>query len=217
MQSPQRCNSTKSSGRTSTIWRALPPGRVLGQRRLACDQASSAFSTGCQPFLRPCATGGSTSWRPTNLAALCTPRSLNRRCSVRGGRSTRLASSSSIPRRRTSSATGTRAQEDAVAFLRLETGQSPHDRALTELVGELTTRSQDFARRWAKHNVKAHRTGVKHLRHPVVGDLHLPYEALDLSADVSLRINVYTPEPDSDEQSKLALLASWSQAPAISQ
>lgn len=107
--------------------------------------------------------------------------------------------------------------EDAVAFLRLETGQSPHDRALTELVGELTTRSQDFARRWAKHNVKAHRTGVKHLRHPVVGDLHLPYEALDLSADVSLRINVYTPEPDSDEQSKLALLASWSQAPAISQ
>lgn len=105
--------------------------------------------------------------------------------------------------------------DDAVAFLRSEAGRSPQDRALTDLIGELTTRSKDFAVRWAKHDVRLHRTGVKRLRHPLVGELDLPYEALELSADAGLRLNVYTPEPDSPEQQALALLASWSQtAPA---
>lgn len=99
--------------------------------------------------------------------------------------------------------------DDAVAFLRSEAGRSPHDRVLTELIGELTTRSQEFATRWARHDVKFHRTGIKRLRHPVVGELNLPYEALELAADHGLRINVYTPEPDSPEQQALALLASW--------
>jgi transcriptional regulator with XRE-family HTH domain len=101
--------------------------------------------------------------------------------------------------------------DDAVAFLRSEAGRAPQDRALTALIGELSTRSQDFAVRWAKHEVKFHRTGIKRLRHPLVGELNLPYEAMDLSADAGLRLNVYTPEPDSPEQQALALLASWSQ------
>jgi hypothetical protein len=37
------------------------------------------------------------------------------------------------------------------------------------LVGELSTRSEDFRTRWAAHNVRLHRTGVKHKHHPVVG------------------------------------------------
>lgn len=99
--------------------------------------------------------------------------------------------------------------DDAVAFLRSEAGRSPHDRVLVDLIGELTTRSKEFAVRWAKHDVKFHRTGVKRLRHPLVGELNLPYEALELAADPGLRLNVYTPEPDSPEQQALALLASW--------
>ncbi|MFE9812310.1 helix-turn-helix domain-containing protein [Streptomyces sp. NPDC005548] len=99
--------------------------------------------------------------------------------------------------------------DDSVAFLRAETGRAPHDKALTDLVGELTTRSDDFARRWARHDVKTHRTGTKNLHHPLVGDLALPYEAMDLPADPGLRLNFYTPEPDSREQEALALLASW--------
>lgn len=99
--------------------------------------------------------------------------------------------------------------DDAVAFLRSEAGRSPHDRVLVDLVGELTTRSKEFAVRWAKHDVKFHRTGVKRLRHPLVGELNLPYEAMELSADPGLRLNVYTPEPDSPEQEALVLLASW--------
>ncbi|MFD5818421.1 helix-turn-helix domain-containing protein [Streptomyces sp. NPDC127038] len=98
---------------------------------------------------------------------------------------------------------------DSVAFLRTETGRAPHDRALTDLVGELTTKSEEFARRWARHDVKFHRSGVKKLRHPLVGDLALPYEAMDLPADPGLRLNFYTPEPDSREREALVLLAGW--------
>jgi hypothetical protein len=99
--------------------------------------------------------------------------------------------------------------DDAVAFLRTEVGRAPNDRALTELVGELSTRSSEFAKRWAAHNVKFHRAGLKRLRHPLVGELELPYEAMELSADAALRLNVYTPEPDSAAQEQLNLLANW--------
>jgi transcriptional regulator with XRE-family HTH domain len=103
--------------------------------------------------------------------------------------------------------------DDSVAFLRSEAGRSPHDRVLTELIGELSTRSQEFATRWAKHDVKFHRSGIKRLRHPFVGELALPYEAMDLPADPGLRLNIYTPQPDSPEHEALALLASWTQIP----
>lgn len=99
--------------------------------------------------------------------------------------------------------------DDSVAFLRTETGRAPHDRALTDLIGELTTRSEDFARRWARHDVKFHRSGVKNLHHPLVGDLALPYEAMELPSDPGLRLNFYTPEPDSPAREALGLLASW--------
>ncbi|WP_335983924.1 helix-turn-helix transcriptional regulator [Streptomyces sp. CA2R106] len=105
-----------------------------------------------------------------------------------------------------------KAADDSVAFLRTETGRAPHDRALTDLVGELTTRSDEFARRWARHDVKFHRSGLKRLHHPLVGDLALPYEALDLPSDPGLRLNAYTPEPDSPEQEALGLLAAWAGA-----
>jgi transcriptional regulator with XRE-family HTH domain len=101
------------------------------------------------------------------------------------------------------------AADDSVAFLRSETGRSPHDRVLTDMIGELSTRSTEFAVRWARHDVKFHRTGIKRLHHPLVGEMNLPYEAMELAADPGLRINVYTPEPDSPEQQALALLASW--------
>lgn len=102
-----------------------------------------------------------------------------------------------------------RAADDSVAFLRSETGRAPHDKALTDLIGELSTKSDEFARRWARHDVKFHRAGIKHLHHPLVGDLALPYEAMDLPADPGLRINVYTPEPDSHDQEAIGLLAGW--------
>ncbi|GAA2481375.1 helix-turn-helix transcriptional regulator [Winogradskya humida] len=108
-----------------------------------------------------------------------------------------------------------KAAADSVAFLRTETGRSPHDRGLTDLIGELCTRSDEFARRWARHDVKFQHSGVKRLHHPLAGDLALPYEALDLPADPGLRITVYSPGPGSPERQALDLLAGWTGSTAL--
>jgi transcriptional regulator with XRE-family HTH domain len=102
---------------------------------------------------------------------------------------------------------------DAVAILRAEAGRDPHDKRLSDLIGELSTRSDEFRVRWAAHNVKFHRTGAKTLHHPVVGDLTLEYEALDLPGDDGQRILVYTAAPQSRSQQALDLLASWATTP----
>jgi transcriptional regulator with XRE-family HTH domain len=101
------------------------------------------------------------------------------------------------------------AANDTVAILRTEAGRTPHDQALTDLVGELSMRSEEFRTRWAAHNVRLHRTGLKDIHHPVVGDLHLMFEALDLPADAGLSLAVYSAEPASPSQDGLNLLASW--------
>lgn len=102
------------------------------------------------------------------------------------------------------------AANDAVAILRAAAGHDPYDRRLSDLIGELSTRSDEFRVRWAAHNVKFHRTGAKELHHPVVGDLTLSFEALELPGDTGQRILVYTAEPGSPSAEALNLLASWS-------
>ncbi len=102
---------------------------------------------------------------------------------------------------------------DAVAILRSEAGRDPYERRLTDLIGELSTRSEEFRVRWAAHDVKFHRTGVKRLHHPLVGDLTLGYEALELAADEGQRLNVYTAEPGTPSDERLQLLASWVSTP----
>jgi transcriptional regulator with XRE-family HTH domain len=102
-----------------------------------------------------------------------------------------------------------RVANDLVAHLRSEAGRNPYDRGLSDLVGELSTRSDEFRTRWAAHNVRFHRTGSKRLHHPVVGDLELSYETMELSADAGLNLTVYTAEAGSSAQQALDLLASW--------
>jgi transcriptional regulator with XRE-family HTH domain len=102
-----------------------------------------------------------------------------------------------------------RQAQDVVAMLRTEAGRSPHDKALSNLIGELSTRSDNFRTWWAAHNVRFHRTGVKRFHHPVVGDLTLTYEALDLAADAGLRISAYSAEPGTASDDALKLLATW--------
>jgi transcriptional regulator with XRE-family HTH domain len=102
---------------------------------------------------------------------------------------------------------------DTVALLRAEAGRDPYDRALSDLIGELSTRSETFRTRWAAHNVRFHRAGIKHLHHPVVGDLMLAYESMELTADQGLRLNAYSAEPGSPSQDALNLLASWTATP----
>lgn len=104
---------------------------------------------------------------------------------------------------------------EAAALLRTMAGENPYDQGLTNLVGELSTRSDLFRTLWAEHNVRQHRTGSKLFHHPVVGDLSLSYESMALTADPGLRLNAYVAEPGSPSAEALALLASWATTPAI--
>jgi MmyB-like transcription regulator ligand binding domain len=103
---------------------------------------------------------------------------------------------------------------DTVAMLRAEAGRDPYDRGLSDLIGELSTRSDQFRVRWAAHNVRIHTTGVKLIRHPVVGDLDLPYESFPIPAEPSQSLLTYTTEPGSPSHDALSLLASWTTSPA---
>ncbi|MFY0407424.1 helix-turn-helix transcriptional regulator [Solicola sp. PLA-1-18] len=103
---------------------------------------------------------------------------------------------------------------DTVAILRAEAGRDPHDRDLSDLVGRLSTRSDDFRVRWAAHDVRIHSDGVKRFRHPVVGDLDLPFETLPLGFDTTSGIVAYTAVPDSASADALSLLASWAASDA---
>lgn len=98
---------------------------------------------------------------------------------------------------------------DAAAMLRLEAGRNPHDRKLIELVGELSTRSELFRQRWASQDVRYHRSGRKRLRHPVVGQLDLDFEAMELPSEPGLQLNVYTAAAGTPTSDALKLLASW--------
>ncbi|GEA87326.1 helix-turn-helix transcriptional regulator [Cellulomonas cellasea] len=102
-----------------------------------------------------------------------------------------------------------RAANDTVALLRAEAGRDPYNRDLTDLIGQLSTRSEDFRHRWAAHNVRIHTSGIKLLHHPVVGDLDLPFESFPLPADPGQSLLVYTAERGSPTQDALQLLASW--------
>jgi transcriptional regulator with XRE-family HTH domain len=106
------------------------------------------------------------------------------------------------------------AADTTVAILRTEAGRDPYNRALTDLVGELATRSDAFRTRWARHDVRLHHTGVKRFRHPVVGDLTVGFNATELAADPGLTLTAYTAEPGSPSAEKLGLLASWA-APTV--
>jgi hypothetical protein len=102
-----------------------------------------------------------------------------------------------------------RIANDGAAMLRLEAGRNPHDPDLIQLVGELSTQSELFRERWASRDVIFHRSGLKRLHHPVVGDLDLNYESMELPSEPGLVMNVYTAPAGSPTADALRMLASW--------
>jgi hypothetical protein len=104
-----------------------------------------------------------------------------------------------------------------VALLCTEAGRDPYERALTDLVGELATRSDAFRTRWASDDVRLHHTGTQRFRHPVVGDLTVGFGGMELPADQGPTLTAYTAEPGSESAQKLALLASWNATPVREQ
>jgi transcriptional regulator with XRE-family HTH domain len=106
------------------------------------------------------------------------------------------------------------AADTCVAILRTEAGRDPHDRWLQDLVGELSTLSEAFRRRWSSHDLRLHGTGTKQFWHTAVGVLDLAYESLDMVSEPGLSLTIYSAEPASPTAERLNLLASWATAPA---
>ncbi|MEV8071597.1 helix-turn-helix transcriptional regulator [Streptomyces pseudogriseolus] len=98
----------------------------------------------------------------------------------------------------------------AVGALRIEAGKNPYDRELSNLIGELSTRSDAFRVLWGAHDVHVFREGTKRFNHPLVGDLELDHESMDLPGDSGLIIAAYSAAPGTAAEDALKLLASWS-------
>jgi hypothetical protein len=98
--------------------------------------------------------------------------------------------------------------DDLVGALRIEAGRDPRDRALSDLIGELSTRSDEFVARWARQNVRLHRSTRKRLHNRVVGEIELTGNALELPGD-DLVVIAYTADPGSPAEDQLRLLAAW--------
>jgi transcriptional regulator with XRE-family HTH domain len=101
----------------------------------------------------------------------------------------------------------------SVAVLRAEAGRNPHDHDLANLIGELSTQSDEFRVRWARHDVGNHDSGVKRLHHPLVGRLELSYEGMTLASDPDLVMFAFTADVGSKSDEALNLLASWTTTP----
>ncbi|SHF26450.1 helix-turn-helix transcriptional regulator [Streptoalloteichus hindustanus] len=98
--------------------------------------------------------------------------------------------------------------EETVAYLRYSAGQQPDDTGMAALVGELSMKSEVFGRLWARHDVRDKAHGSKRLRHPIVGEMTLFYETLELPGDPGLILCTYNAEPGSDSEISLRLLDS---------
>ncbi|KSU64201.1 helix-turn-helix domain-containing protein [Arthrobacter sp. NIO-1057] len=96
-----------------------------------------------------------------------------------------------------------------VAILRTEAARDPHNKEFHDLIGELSTRSAEFRTRWGKHNVRHHGSGVKTFHHPIVGEVTLAFEGMDMESEHGYTLTIYAPEPGSASAERIQLLASW--------
>jgi MmyB-like transcription regulator ligand binding domain len=103
-----------------------------------------------------------------------------------------------------------RIARDSVGALRVEVGKNMHDRELSNLVGELATRSDAFRTLWADHDVHVYLNGTKRIRHPDISELALAHEVMELPGDDGLTMCTYSAEPGSASADGLRLLESWS-------
>jgi transcriptional regulator with XRE-family HTH domain len=99
--------------------------------------------------------------------------------------------------------------EVTVSILRTEAGRDPRSKELHDLIGELGTSSEEFSKLWGEHNVRHHGTGFKTFNHPIVGEMTLAFEGLEMAAEPGLTLTIYTAEPGSPSAERMQLLASW--------
>ncbi|MFF8595234.1 helix-turn-helix transcriptional regulator [Streptomyces sp. NPDC015220] len=105
------------------------------------------------------------------------------------------------------------AADAAAASLRTAAGRNPRDTHLTDLIGELVTRSDAFSNRWSAHDVRLHNSGTKHIRHRDVGDLEFVYEAMQLPDHPGWTLFAYTSAAGSPTEERIRLLGSLASTP----
>ena len=99
--------------------------------------------------------------------------------------------------------------QSVVSHLRTRIGAQPEDPALERLVGELSVRSEEFRRMWARHDVRPRASGgITRIEHPQVGQLELRYEKLAIAGGEGVTLVIYHADPDSSSAHSIQLLAS---------
>lgn len=98
-----------------------------------------------------------------------------------------------------------------VDLLRAEAGRAPYDMELRELIGELSTVSEQFSAYWGSHDILIRHEGRKGLQHPAVGELELTYQSTEipLAQRAWHDLTLCTAEPGTAHEERLRLLASW--------
>jgi PAS domain-containing protein len=95
------------------------------------------------------------------------------------------------------------------AMMRLEAGRDPLNDDLTALIGELSTRSTQFRKDWAGHDVHQHNSGTKSFRHPQVGVIEIAYDVFEMPGQAGLQVVTYSAPAASESAEKFTLLAAW--------
>ncbi|NEA98441.1 helix-turn-helix transcriptional regulator [Streptomyces sp. SID13726] len=101
---------------------------------------------------------------------------------------------------------------NAVAALRASAGTAHEDPLMIATVGELSLRSEEFRRLWARHDFRRKTHESKRFRHPLVGELTLDYESLTVNSAPDQQLVVYQARPGSPSEQALALLGSLAAA-----
>ena len=105
--------------------------------------------------------------------------------------------------------------QETVATLRAAAGADLDDPRLAELIGELSLKSDEFRRLWARHEVREKASGVKRMLHPMVGELVLGYETLRVNDAPEQLVVGYHAEPGSASERALALLGAMAAERAV--
>jgi hypothetical protein len=95
----------------------------------------------------------------------------------------------------------------AVAGVRSTVGSELDDSHLTELIGELSLKSEEFRAMWARHDVEERTDGVKRFNNPLVGEVVVNYQALSVTGAVGQILYIFSAEPGSASAQSLTLLA----------
>ncbi|MEW1959374.1 helix-turn-helix transcriptional regulator [Kineococcus sp. NPDC059986] len=110
------------------------------------------------------------------------------------------------------------ARAGMVAAFRASVGAGTDDPRVARLVGQLSLASAEFARLWARHDVRDLAGGTARLQHPEVGLLELRREKLAVGGTDGQLLVVYHAERGSASEQALALLGSLalSRTPGVS-